>query len=85
MPETETTIPPARDLAAELADLQAFFAKRPRLSKPGISVEAGRHRNTLPQVLKGQTNATAALLDSFYPTLAGYGYQPLSNDYLFLP
>jgi len=76
--------PQPRDLATEVAHLKAWWATRPSLKAPAVSLEAGRHRNTLPQVLSGQTAATASLLDSFYPTLGKYGYMPLTNDYQFL-
>jgi hypothetical protein len=73
-----------RDLAAELAHLQAWWTTRPSLSPQAVSVEAGRHRNTLPKLLRAERAPTAAVLDSCYPMLGKYGYQPLSNDYLFL-
>ena len=81
MQNTET---PSRDLTAELAHLREWWASRSSLKPQAVSAEAGRHRNTLPQVLKGQTAPTAALLDSFYPMLGKYGYQPLNTEYLFL-
>jgi hypothetical protein len=73
-----------RDLPAELAHLKTWWATRPSLSPQGVSVEAGRHRNQLPRLLTGERNPTAALLDDFYPMLGKYGYEPLSNEYLFL-
>ena len=74
----------SRDLPAEVAHLNAWWATRPSLSPQAVSKEAGRHRNMLPRLLSGERPATAAMLDGFYPTLCRYNYEPLGNEYLFL-
>jgi|GEM_PF-5599778 len=72
-----------RNLPAEVAHLQAWWADRPLLTTSAVSVAAGLHRNTLPQALR-TGKVTAELLDTVYPMLGKYGYKPLSNDYQFL-
>lgn len=72
-----------RNLPAEVAHLTAWWATHALLTRAAVGVAAGLSRNTLTQALRtGAINA--ALLDAVYPTLAAYGYEPLSNAYLFL-
>ena len=82
-----TPVPAGRDLFAEYAHLRSWWQEH-KADKPPLARLAAR-ADVLPDSARRFFNdvafkPTAAWLDSFYPVLAAAGYEPLSNDYLFL-